>query len=300
MVRLVPTAAQSRSAVLTIAVTAVALTCAVRGAEPPFEYDSSSPLDVKLGPVREQDGVLLRDLTYAESKSRRNGATLVTPRSPAGGPGILFLHWYGPPEPTSNRSQFVPDAIQLAHSGATSLLLDTPWSDHAYMKKRKRSEDFARSVAVVKDFRRALDVLVAQPGVTASRVALVGHDFGAMYGALMASADARVKAFVFMAGTRSFSDWFLFGPPRLEGAARQAFIDELAPLDPIRFVAKLTMPVLFQFASKDEYVSKPTAEALVAATPGKPEAITYESGHELNDEATRDRIAWLKQQLQLK
>jgi pimeloyl-ACP methyl ester carboxylesterase len=244
--------------------------------------------------------VLLRDITYAESNGRRNAATLVTPKSPANGAGVLFLHWYGPPEPTSNRTQFIPDAVQLAQSGAVSLLIDTPWSDPDYMKDRKRTEDFTRSVALVKELRRAVDVLTAQPGVSASPVALVGHDFGAMYGTLMASADARIGAFVFMAGTRSFSDWFLFGPPRLEGAARQTFIDELAPLDPIRYVAKLTVPVLFQFASNDEYVSKATADALVAATPGKPEAVTYETGHELNDEATRDRIAWLKKRLQLK
>ena len=90
----------------------------------------------------------------------------------------------------------------------------------------------------MKDLRRALDVLLAQPGIDRGRVAFVGHDFGAMYGVLAAAVDPRIKAFVFMAGTQSFSDWFLYGPPKLTGDARQKFIDELAPLDPIRYLPK--------------------------------------------------------------
>ena len=55
-----------------------------------------------------------------------------------------------------------------------------------------------------------------------------------------------------MAGTASFSDWFLYGP-KLEGEAREQFIAELAPLDPVRWVPKLRGPVLMQFADTDEH-----------------------------------------------
>src|SRR5688572_8727244 len=104
--------------------------------EPSFHYDRSRPLDVKEVAVREQDDVTLRDITYAELDGRGNDATVVTPKKGGAGPGILFLHWYGPPEPTSNRTQFIPDAIDLARAGAVSLLIDTPWSDPQYMKHR--------------------------------------------------------------------------------------------------------------------------------------------------------------------
>ncbi|HEX2340989.1 MAG TPA: hypothetical protein VHI98_10965 [Vicinamibacterales bacterium] len=271
-------------------------------AQPSFDYDPKLPIDLQETLRQEKDGALLREITYATLDGKRNGATLVTPAGDARRdrprPAVLFVHWYGPPEPTSNRSQFVPDAIELARAGAISLLIDTPWSDPDYFPKRKREEDYDRSVAQVKDLRRALDVLLAQPAVDPARVAYVGHDFGAMYGVLAASVDPRIRLFVFMAGTRSFSDWFLLGEPKLEGEARQKFIDRLAPLDPIAALPKLNgIPLLFQFATDDRYVPRATAGALAAAAPGKPDVRTYKAEHELNAEATRDRIEWLKKRL---
>ena len=80
-------------------------------------------------------------------------------------------------------------------------------------------------------------MLLSEPGVDRKRVAYVGHDFGAMYGALLAGVDRRPAAYVMIAGTKSFSDWYLLGR-KLEGAARQAVVDELAPLDPTRHIGK--------------------------------------------------------------
>ena len=72
---------------------------------------------------------MLRDVTYATLDGRRNGATIVEPPASSRPRGaVLFVHWYGPPRPTSNRTQFVPDAVELAKSGVVSLLIDTPWS----------------------------------------------------------------------------------------------------------------------------------------------------------------------------
>ena len=262
-----------------------------------FEYDRTAPVDIRETGSREQDGAILKEITYAALGGSRTAATIIAPRqSSAAGPAILFVHWYGPPAPTSNRTQFIPDAIEMAKTGAVSLLIDTPWSRPEYFRERKRETDYERSVQQVKDLRRALDVLVSLPNVDPKRVAYVGHDFGAMYGALAVSAETRVKAFVFMAGTQSFSDWFLYGKP-LEGEARQRFVDELAPLDPIRYLPKLKIPILLQFANADEHVSTERANAL-AATANQPKTIrVYAANHELNEAATRDRIAWLQAEL---
>ncbi|HEY7476468.1 MAG TPA: alpha/beta fold hydrolase [Vicinamibacterales bacterium] len=266
-----------------------------------FEDARRPPLDVKETGRREQGNAVLRDLSYAMlDGSARNNATLIEPRTAGTGarPAVLFVHWYGPPRPTSNRTQFIPDAVDLAGSGVVSLLIDTPWSDPEYFKKRKREEDYARSVQQVKDLRRALDVLLSQPNIDPARVAYVGHDFGAMYGMLAAANDKRVRAFVFMAGAPSFSDWFLYGPP-MAPDARQKFIDELAPLDPVRYVAKLQVPVLLQFATKDEHVAKARADLLVAAARDPKGVGWYTAGHELDADATRDRLQWLRKQFKL-
>jgi dienelactone hydrolase len=266
-----------------------------------FAYDATPPIDVKDVSRREDTGTILRDITYATLTGGRNAATLITPavRPAAPTPGILFVHWYGPPAPTSNRTQFVPDAMTLARLGVTSLLIDTPWSVPEYFKTRTRAEDFARSVQQVRDLGRALDVLAAQPALDPSRLAYVGHDFGAMYGTLAAANDHRVTHFVFMAGTASFSDWFLYGPPKLEGEERERVIKELAPLDPVRWLPRLRGPLLMQFADSDEHVSDARREMLAAAAPQGSEVRLYKAGHELNEEATRDRVAWLRRVLKV-
>ncbi|HMJ06242.1 MAG TPA: prolyl oligopeptidase family serine peptidase [Chthoniobacterales bacterium] len=268
--------------------------------EPSFDYEKGKPIDLQETASRQEGDVTLRDVTYLALDGHRNGATVVSGKTAnSNRPAILFVHWYGPPASTSNRTQFIPDAIELAQSGAISLLIDTPWSDPAYFEQRARAGDLARSIQEVKELRRALDVLLAQPGVDPERVAYVGHDFGAMYGALAAASDARVRAFVFMAGTRSFSDWFLYGKPKLTGEARERFVAELAPLDPIRYLPKLAMPLLLQFADHDVHVPKERADALAAAAPATKTVLTYSAEHELNEQATRDRIAWLKKQLKM-
>jgi cephalosporin-C deacetylase-like acetyl esterase len=267
-------------------------------AEVSFDYSRERPLDIRETGTREQDGVTLRDITYASLDGSRNAATIIARKTEAGiRPAILFVHWYGPPDPTSNRTQFIPDGIELAKKGAVSLLIDTPWSRPEYFRERSRETDYARSVQQVKDLRRALDILLSLPDVDPQRVAFVGHDFGAMYGTLAVASDARVKAFVFMAGTSSFSDWFLYGKPKLEGEARQKFVDQLAPLDPIRYLPKLKMPILLQFANDDEHVSKARADALAAGANEPKTVRVYSAKHELNDEATQERIAWLKKEL---
>ena len=265
-----------------------------------FNYDSSRPLGVKETARREDTGVLLRDITYATLTGGSNAATLITPATPPAtpSPAILFVHWYGPPAPTSNRTQFIPDGMALARQGVTSLLIDTPWSVPTYFKSRTREEDYSRSVQQVRDLRRALDVLLTQPGVDLTRVAYVGHDFGAMYGTLAAAVDPRVTHFVFMAGTASFSDWFLYGP-KLEGEARDRFIAQLAPLDPVKWVPKLRGPVLMQFADTDEHVSTPRRELLAAAAPKGTEVRVYKAGHELSEESTRERLTWLRKVLRV-
>ncbi|CAN5581545.1 hypothetical protein BH18VER1_BH18VER1_13710 [soil metagenome] len=80
-------------------------TAVVRAAEPSFDYDKAEPLTIEQTGEREQGEAVLRDITYALG-SRRNAATIVESKTPitARRAAILFVHWYGPPAPTSNRT----------------------------------------------------------------------------------------------------------------------------------------------------------------------------------------------------
>jgi cephalosporin-C deacetylase-like acetyl esterase len=258
---------------------------------PSFDYDRSRPLGIAPADVS------LRNISYANASGARAEATLVLPARPGRHAAVLFAHWYGDPFQCSNRSEFLSEALHLGREGVVSLLVDTPWSDPKWFDARNPSEDFVHSVEEVRDLRRALDVLASLEEVDASRIAFVGHDFGAMYGAVMAAVDKRPKALAFIAGTATFGEWFLLGR-KLDAAAQQKVRDELAPLDPVRHLAAVApAAVLFQFASKDRYVSREAADALVAAARGPKTAKFYDCGHEMNLEASEDRVAWLLQVL---
>jgi predicted esterase len=173
------------------------------------------------------------------------------------------------------------------------------WSEPHWFGKRTPATDFDASVRQVLQLRRAMDFLLAQPGVDPRRVAFVGHDFGAMCGALMGSVDQRAKTYVLAAGTATFHEWYLLGKPP---PSKAAYLEQLAVLDPPRYLPLLTgATFLFQFAKIDRYVPRPKAEALVAAAPGRKEVKWYDGDHSLaRPEVKQDRADWLTAELSLR
>src|SRR4051794_10949579 len=79
--------------------------------------------------VEREGGVTVRDITFASLTGSRTPAYLVTPAGKGPHPGILYVHWYEPPDPTSNRTEYLEEAVTLARSGVVSLLPATMWSD---------------------------------------------------------------------------------------------------------------------------------------------------------------------------
>jgi dienelactone hydrolase len=262
-----------------------------------FEY-GRRPLDVHTDSLERRGGIEVRDITFANTAGGRTAAYLVKPAK-GRGPGILFVHWYEPHAKDSNRTQFLGQAVELACGGATALLIETMWSEPKWFSTRDRKKDFEESIRQVRELRRALDVLTAQD-VDRTRIAYAGHDFGAMYGAVLAGIDRRVKVWALQAGTSSFSLWYLLGT-NLQGPERQAVVDRLAPLDPVRYIGRAApSPVLFQFGRKDPYVPEKRAREFFDAARQPKSILWYDAGHELNDSAIRDRQAWLKKVLRIK
>ncbi len=213
---------------------------------------------------------------------------------------ILFVHWYEPESPTSNRHQFEHEAKILAQAGAMCLLVETLWSDMDFFLKRTQADDARNSIQEAVNLRRALDFLLQQNGVDKQRVAYVGHDFGGMYGVLMGSVDKRPTHYVVMAATPRFPDWYLYFP-KLEGAARAEFISQMQELDPITHIAELApAPILFQFATQDRHVPRERAQEFFDTAREPKELKWYDAGHGLNEHATQDRMAWLRENLKLK
>lgn len=221
---------------------------------------------------------------------------------PAGGDGlaaILFVHWYEPESPTSNRRQFEKQAQALARQGAVCLLVETLWSDMDFFIKRTQADDVRNSVEETINLRRTLDFLLAQPGVDPRRIAYVGHDFGGMYGVLMGSVDRRPTHYVIMAATPRFPDWYLY-LPKLYGEEREQFIESMTSLDPITHVPNLApASIFFQFGTNDPHVPRECAEEFFNAARAPKTIKWYDAGHALDEQSARDRQVWLREQMGL-
>ncbi len=262
-------------------------------------YQRLEPKDVRVLSKRTQDGLESQLLVIQTPFGYRRMAELFRPEKDGSYAAVLYVHWYEPESPTSHRTQFEEEAKEMALSGAVCLSIETLWSDRDFFLKRTQEDDAKNSIEEVVNMRRAMDLLLSQPDVDAKRFACVGHDFGGMYGVLAGSLDRRPKHYVVMAATPRFSDWYLY-LPKLEGEAREAFIRQMSEIDPIAHVPSLApAEVFFQFATNDFHVPKERAEEFFAAAKYPKEMRWYEAGHGLNEAATLDRKAWLKQRLEL-
>jgi len=262
------------------------------------DYQKLDTKDIRLIRKRVED-VESQLLVIQTPFGYRRIAELFLPQTDGPFAAVLYIHWYEPPSPDSNRSQFVDEAKEMARSGAACLLIETLWSDPDFFLKRTQAEDLQNSVEELVNIRRAIDFLLSQPGVDASRFALVGHDFGGMYGVVAGSLDRRPAHYVVMAATPRFPDWYLYSP-KLEGEPRQEFIRQFSQLDPITHIANLSpAPVLFQFGTDDPHVPQERAWEFLEAAKEPREVRWYEAGHGLNAAAASERKSWLKDKLGL-
>ena len=263
-------------------------------------YAKLQAADLRLIGKQTQDGIESQLLVIQTPFGYRRTAELISSQNEEAHAAILYIHWYEPESHDSNRSQFVEEAKVMARSGATSLLVETMWSDPDFFLKRTQADDIRNSIEEVVNTRRAMDLLLSQPNIDSKRFALVGHDFGGMYGVLAGSMDSRPTHYVVMAATPRFPDWYLYGP-KMEGEAREAFIRQFAELDPITHIPNLSpAPILFQFGTDDPHVPKERAEQFFDAARQPKEMKWYEAGHGLNADATSDRMKWLKEKLGLR
>jgi cephalosporin-C deacetylase-like acetyl esterase len=226
--------------------------------------------------------------------STPTAAVLVAPdAAPKNAPAVLWVHWLGEVA-TTNHTEFMSDAQALAKRGVVSLLVDMPWSQAKWFTDlRTPDDDYTATIAQVVSLRRALDCLGAVKGVDKTRIAYVGHDFGAMDGALLLAADDRPAYAVFMAPTLSYWEWYLLGKQPADPAA---YVGRMSAFDLPGWLARgKQKATLLQFGQNDEYVSQATGIALRNAVPNRDRTFkAYKLDHALDDvTAHDDRVTWL-------
>jgi len=264
-----------------------------------FKYDASIPLGVAEKGVEKRDGASVRDVTFNALTGKELAAYIVTPDGPGPHPAVLWVHWLGEPE-TTNRTQFLSEAVGLASRGVMSVLVDAMWSTAVnpdWFGKRVPEEDYGNSIKQVIALRRAMDLLLAQPGVDKARVGLVGHDYGGMYSMMMAGVDQRAKAYVYVAVVPSLNDWAFLGP---QPKSKAAYLRQNAQLELTDYLRQVKNASTFlQFGTKDVYVSRVDG-GIIANAAGTKNRKFYEADHAMHlPEIAADRDAFLLKELGL-
>jgi dienelactone hydrolase len=260
-----------------------------------FDYDASA-----VPQITTKNRIRIQDVQFQSPTGTSIDAYLVAPSSDSDDPypALLYVHWYEPHSPLSNRNQFLGEAAALANEGVVSLIVSTMWSEPKWFFERSLDDDHAATIRQVIDLRVAMDVLCAQPNVDTSRIGYVGHDFGAMFGSILAGIDGRAKTYVLAAGTPHFAHWYLLGQRDMPQSDKDAFTAKIEKFDPIHYIHHAAPSSVFlQFAHEDFYVPEEKVEAFFAAASEPKKLGRYDGGHGLNEDATIERAKWLREQL---
>jgi pimeloyl-ACP methyl ester carboxylesterase len=239
----------------------------------------------------------VRDEVIGERDARVE-AYVVEPANGQIRAGMLFLHWLG--EQRSDRTQFLSEARAYAELGVRSVL---PAGRLPWVPDPAGAETDIVNLEVEQlRLGAALDRLGAGlPKRTP--LALVGHDFGAMHGLVLAARKPRFKAAVLIAATPRWADWFLrFW--KVEGD-RFDYLRRLAPYDPISVARDLRATALWQFSDRDFYIAPMSALELARAAPpspgSEPRVEWYSADHAMRSPKARAaRSTFLRAELGLR
>ena len=162
---------------------------------------------------------------------------------------------------------------------------------------------------MAREWRRALDLLLARQDADPKRVAYVGHSFNAGVGAKLAGVEKRIHSFVLMANIYSLRDLLydeqdpqMVAWRKKEGEERiQSYFEKFPWDDSATFVRHSAPGAVFLLNGRFD---KPLPERIVRKSFEyfqEPERLEfYDAGHELNAVARIDRARWLRERLKLK
>ena len=280
-----------------------------------WNYDHRASLDVKQAGVQDREGVKIYDISYSSPLADRsaavgpNGGTVtayvVAPSGKGPFPAVIYGHWCMPGSEKKNRTEFLDEAIVLAHSGVLSLLPDHVSVHPGFIEDNSPLNEKQIAVEVQQDvnLRRGADLLLDRKDVDPKRLVYVGHSCDATAGGFLSGIDKRFKAFVIMAGdlsdevdrsTKMFQDY-----RQKVGAEKfDAFAARFAWMDSGKYVSHAAPAAVFlQYASDEPFLNGDVAKRYFEIVSEPKKLKIYEAPHALNAEATRDRIAFLAEQL---
>jgi dienelactone hydrolase len=207
-----------------------------------------------------------------------------------------------------NRTEFLDEAVVLAHSGVISLLPDHVIVHPGFVEDSTPLNEQQIALEVQQDvnLRRGADLLLARPDVDPKRLAYVGHSCDGSAGGFLSGTDKRFKAFVIMAGDLSFevdrkTKNFQEYRQKIGADKFDAFAARYSWMDSGKYISHAAPAAMFlQYATDEPFLNGELAKQYFNLV-SKPKKLTiYNAQHALNPEATRDRITFLAEQLSFK
>ena len=263
------------------------------GEQGPFAYDANAPLDVREQGSFDSGGVTVHSLSYASPKGGRVPALVLEPEGDGPFAGLILQH--GMP---GHGSDMEPLGDELARLGAVVVLIDAPFARRPGDPVRFDERDRREQIQLIVDLRRAVDLLVERDDVDEDRMGYLGVSYGGAMGGLLAGVEHRIGAYVLRVGDGGLVEHFRSAdaggsPPPIPQARWQRWLASMTPIEPLRYVARATSPLLFQSGRQDEVVPPADARRYQAAAPDTKEVEWYDSNHFLPAEADCDAAAWL-------
>ncbi|MFN7919126.1 MAG: hypothetical protein U0Q16_03460 [Bryobacteraceae bacterium] len=275
-----------------------------------FENGAGPAPALSVSPDAPQPKVKVYDFSFASPVAGRVPGTLVTPARKGKFPVILFGHWMMAGSPMRHRGEFLEEAVILAKAGSVCLLLDAPLVRPGVVEDADpmNGQGVTAAIQMAREWRRALDLLLARTDTDSRRVAYVGHSFNAGVGAQLAAVEKRIQSFVLMANTYSLRDYIYDDENPTMVTMRKSkgeawigeYFDKFPTAEVSGFAARSAPAAIFL---QNGRLDKPLSEHIVRKTftyfkePKRLEF--YDAGHELDAKARTDRVAWLQEQLRL-
>jgi dienelactone hydrolase len=266
-----------------------------------FAYDVEAPLDLHVAFESANDGVEVSTIAFSSPRGGTVTGLLFDPVTrPSLRPGIVLMHGM----PGTARGMAALGQL-LAQHGAVVIAIDAPFARRAGQPVQFTVQDRAEQIQLIVDLQRAVDVLRAHVDVDDGRIAYLGVSYGGAMGALFVGVERRLEAAVLVVADGGLVSHFT-GPEDssfmagLPCATRVSWLRDMAPIEPIRFVAHAPpTALLLQNGRLDNLVPPADALALHAVAPQPSTILWYEAGHGLDQQAAADRLDWLRQEIGL-
>ncbi|HTQ56879.1 MAG TPA: prolyl oligopeptidase family serine peptidase [Bryobacteraceae bacterium] len=262
-----------------------------------YNYDRAAPLNLQQTEMDSRAGYRLSSVRYDLPKTGHVPGYLVAPDGGGRKPAIVWMH-------SGGAIQFLGDAVLMAKLGAVSILIGQAEDTPSGTPEQARDQ----LILDVVSLRRAADILGARSDVDPARLALVGHSYGAMMGAVAIAVDNRFHAAVFECGLLGMSIHIATSPGSWAAGVRKQlgsglphFLEVISVADAKNYIGQApTIPKLFQSAWYDPGVPHKDAENFYLAATGPKELKWYDTGHDVDDiAALADRARFLAENLHL-